>query len=272
MAIILDRLPRHERAAVLAGLAGTATLAWIYLLWMAADMSADMAAMPMDGTGATGGMAGLTAFVEPRFAVWSAADAVMMTVMWAIMMVGMMLPSATPTILLYATVRRRQRAKGRSVAPVSAFTAGYLAAWTVFSLVATALQWALESLALLSPMMASANPLFGALVLIAAGLYQLSPLKHRCLEHCRSPVEFLARHWRPGIAGAVRMGLWHGTYCIGCCWVLMALLFVGGVMNLLWVAAITLFILTEKVTAYGHALRRLSAAMLIAAGLALPFI
>ena len=269
MAIIQNRLPRYERVAILAGLTGTAALAWIYLLWMAAgmggEMGGDMGAMPTDGVGGMAGMA--EALVEPRFAAWSAADAVTMALMWAIMMVGMMLPSAAPTLLLYAAVRRRQQAKGRSVAPVWAFTTGYLAAWTIFSLAATALQWALESLALLSPMMASTNTVFGALLLIAAGLYQLSPLKHRCLEHCRSPVEFLACHWRPGIFGAVRMGLWHGAYCVGCCWVLMALLFVGGVMNLLWVAAITVFVLLEKATVHGHVLRRLSSALLIAAGL-----
>jgi predicted metal-binding membrane protein len=245
-------LPRRERAFILTGLVGVTALAWGYLLVSATDME-----------GMTAGMADMAA---PRLATWSPIEWILMLLMWAIMMVGMMLPSATPTILLFAAVRRKQNARGHDIAPVPAFVIGYVAAWTGFSVAAVVLQWGLERLALLTPMMTATGTAFGGGVLVAAGLYQLSPLKHRCLEHCRSPIEFLSRHWRPGVAGAVRMGLEHGAYCVGCCWVLMALLFVGGVMNLFWVAAITGFVLIEKIAPAGHVVRRVAALLLIAWG------
>jgi predicted metal-binding membrane protein len=213
-------------------------------------------------------MEGMTAgMAAPRLAAWSPLDWILMLLMWAVMMVGMMLPSATPTILLFAAVRRKQSARGHDIAPVPAFVIGYLTAWTGFSVAAVVLQWGLERLALLTPMMAAAGNSFGGAVLITAGLYQLSPLKHRCLEHCRSPIEFLSKRWRPGVTGAVGMGLEHGTYCVGCCWVLMALLFVGGVMNLLWVAAIAGFVLVEKIAPRGNIVRRVAALLLIAWGI-----
>lgn len=252
-------LPRRERAFVLAGLAGATALAWFYLFWMAGSMAQNPESM-------SGGMQSMANVAGAHLVAWSPLDWTMMFVMWAIMMVGMMLPSATPNILLFAAVRRKQNAKGHAIAPVWAFVAGYLAAWTVFSAGATVLQWGLERLALLNPMMATTSTALGGAVLIAAGLYQLSPVKNRCLEHCRSPVEYLAAHWRPGIAGANRMGFEHGLYCIGCCWPLMGLLFVGGVMNLLWVAAITAFVLAEKVAPHGHVVRRVAAVILIVWG------
>ncbi len=249
--------PRRERVFILAGLAGATMLAWLYLFLMARDMDG-MSGSPPGTAGAAGA----------RLAPWSTLDWTMMIVMWAIMMIGMMLPSVTPNILLFAAVRRKQNAKGHNIAPVWAFTSGYLAAWTAFSVAATVLQWGLEQLALLSPMMTTTSTALGGTVLIATGLYQLSPVKNRCLEHCRSPVEYLASHWRRGAAGAVRMGLEHGLYCVGCCWPLMGLLFVGGVMNLLWVAAITLYVLLEKIAPHGHVIRRAGAAILIVWGAA----
>ncbi len=243
-------LPRRERVFVLAGLGAAIALSWAYLIDMAAAMN---------------GMAGMMAgMMQPK--PWTALDALMMFVMWAVMMVGMMLPSATPTILLFAALGRRHKAGGRRLAPVWTFAAGYIAVWTAYSLGATALQWGLERASLLSPMMASTSAVLGGLILIAAGLYQLSPAKRRCLEHCRSPVEFLSRRWRNGAAGAFTMGLEHGAFCLGCCWVLMALLFVGGVMNLLWVAAITVFVLAEKAAPFGRGLGRASAGLLVLAG------
>jgi predicted metal-binding membrane protein len=182
---------------------------------------------------------------------WTPAHFGMMFTMWAIMMVGMMLPSATPTTLVYTAVARKAAREGMSVAPVAAFVAGYLFMWTLFSLAATVAQWGLERAALLSPMMVSSSPFLGGGLLIGAGVYQLTPYKDACLEHCRSPAHFIAAHWRPGIPGALRMGIEHGAYCLGCCWVLMGLLFFGGVMNLLWIAAITLFVLLEKLLPYG---------------------
>jgi len=190
-----------------------------------------------------------------------------MFVMWAVMMAAMMTPSAAPMILLYAAITRKTRAEGRPVAHSGAFASGYLATWTAFSALATVLQWGLEQAALLSPMMAGTSPYLGGVILIAAGTYQMTPLKHACLKHCRSPVHFLVGHWRKGAGGAFRMGLNHGFYCVGCCWVLMALLFVGGVMNLLWIAALAGFVLLEKIVPHGVLVGRVAGGLLIIAGL-----
>lgn len=198
---------------------------------------------------------------------WDAPYAILMLAMWAAMMLGMMLPSAAPTILLYARVARSGESAHAPVTRTYLFALGYLLAWAGFSLAATLLQWQLASAALLSPMMESNSALFSAAVLVAAGVYQWTPLKEACLRQCRGPVDFITRYWRPGVGGALGMGLRHGLYCVGCCWVLMALLFVGGVMNLLWIAAITIFVLLEKVASFGRSGGRLSGLALIAAGL-----
>jgi len=186
--------------------------------------------------------------------------------MWAVMMVGMMLPAAAPMVLFFATFSRRSREQGHTVAPVGAFVSGYVAVWSAFALAATTLQWALDRAALLSPDMAAISPVLGGAVLIAAGLYQWTPLKDACLGLCRSPVAFLMGRWRPGTGGAFRMGAEHGAYCVGCCWALMALLFVGGVMNLLWVAAITLAVLAEKVAPRGRWIAKMLGAALVLGG------
>jgi predicted metal-binding membrane protein len=248
---ILPLILRRDRLPAVVGLVGVTALAWLYLLWMAHGMR---------------DMAGMAEMVMPMIEPWSAADWLATFLMWAIMMVGMMLPSATPMILLYDRVRERQEARGASLAATGVFALGYLTAWALFSLGATTAQWALEQAALLSPMMVSASPWLGGGLLIAAALYQWTPLKHACLVHCRSPITFLAHQWRPGNWGALRMGLHHGLYCVGCCWVLMALLFVGGVMNLLWIALLALFVLLEKVLPQGELFSRLSALLLAGAG------
>ena len=165
-------------------------------------------------------------------AAWTAGYVVLMFFMWWAMMVAMMLPSAAPMILLFATVNRKQRARADPFVPTSVFAGAYLVTWGGFSLVAVGLQWTLQRLTWLSPMAVSTSSILGGLLLLAAGLYQLTPIKQACLRHCRHPITFLASHWRRGTAGAVRMGLEHGAYCVGCCWFLMGLLFVGGVMNL----------------------------------------
>jgi predicted metal-binding membrane protein len=231
---------------VLGSIAAVTALAWLYLVVMAAGMTsmADMA----------------------RLRPWTGAEAVMMFIMWAVMMVGMMLPSATPMVLLYARVCRKSL--DMAAPDTGAFVMGYVAVWTLFSAAATALQWGLEQAALLSPTMTSASPFFAGMVLVLAGLYQWTPAKQACLSRCRSPVEFLSTHWRPGAGGAFAMGLRHGAFCVGCCWALMALLFVGGVMNLLWVALITIFILLEKVVPFGHGVGKTAGALLALAGLA----
>ena len=231
-----ERIALRSRAVTLAGLAMLSLLAWLYLL-RGAGME------PMAG------MAGMA--MAPGFALVAA--------MWWAMMVAMMIPSAAPAILLYATVHRRAQA---SPPPTAAFLAGYLACWLAFSLVAAWLQ-----LALTSPMsMALDSTNASGALLVAAGLYQLSPLKDACLGRCRSPAQFLTRHYRPGAAGAARLGAIHGAFCVGCCWLLMSLLFVIGVMNLAWVAALTLLVAAEKLLPGGSWIARLGGVALLVWG------
>jgi predicted metal-binding membrane protein len=192
--------------------------------------------------------------------------------MWATMMVAMMLPSASPIVLLYGRVLRQAAKQGRAEnvpASIAAFASGYLALWILFSVFAVVLQFGLERVEVLSSWMASRNALLSGVLLVAAGLYQLTPLKGACLTHCRAPAQFITAHWRSGVTGAFRMGLTHGAYCLGCCAVLMLLLFVGGVMNLVWIAALTLFVAIEKLAPFGPTAAKMIAAILIACGLAL---
>jgi predicted metal-binding membrane protein len=185
-------------------------------------------------------------------AVWTPSYAVLMFFMWWVMMVAMMLPSASPMILLFARIQRSQKDKGAPFVPTSIFTMGYLATWGVFSMLAAGTQWGLERVGLLSAMMTLTSGLFAGAVLLAAGIYQLTPLKHACLRHCRSPLQFIMQHWRHGSSGALRMGIEHGAFCLACCWFLMALLFVGGVMNLYWIVGLAVFVLLEKTIPAGH--------------------
>jgi len=178
----------------------------------------------------------------------------------------MMLPSVTPMVLIYAAVARKSIAQGTPAAPTTAFVSGYIFMWSIFSLFATLAQWGLDQAALLSPMMVSNSVGLGASLLIAAGIYQWLPIKDKCLRNCRSPAHFIANHWQSGIMGAFRMGLSHGAFCLGCCWVLMGLLFVGGVMNLLWIAAITIFVLLEKILPCGEVSGRVMGLVMITAG------
>ncbi len=206
-------------------------LAWLYLWREAADMAAAMAGMDR-------AMA-----MPPR----DALGLVLLFAMWWVMMAGMMLPSAAPMILTFASVNARRRGRGQGHTPTAAFVAGYLLAWGGFSLAATAAQVALERLALVSPMdMAANGSWLGGVLFLAAGLYQFTPLKQACLNLFWSPLDFVLNRWREGPAGALAMGATHGLYCLGCCWILMLLLFVGGVMNLAWVAALAVVVLLEK--------------------------
>lgn len=182
---------------------------------------------------------------------WSAGYALLIFLMWWVMMVAMMVPSAAPMVLIHAAVGRKQEKADRPLAATALFVTGYLTIWMVFSLMATALQWGLEALGIVTGMMEIASPALAGLVLITAGLYQLTPLKGACLRHCQHPLTFIIHHWRPGKVGGFRMGLEHGSYCLGCCWFLMALLFVGGIMNLIWIAGIAIFVGIEKF-AVGH--------------------
>ncbi len=255
-ALNLETLLKRDRAVVLAGLAGVSLLAWAYLLVAAAEMD---------------GMAGAGAMAAMQVRSWTGLDFLLMFLMWAVMMVAMMVPSAAPMILLFAGIRRKQQERGHGVAPVSAVVAGYVAVWSAFSLAAALLQWGLEQAALLSPMMVGTSPMLGGGLLVVAGLYQWTPLKQACLRYCRSPIQFLSHGMRKGSGGAFVMGLEHGAYCVGCCWILMGLLFVGGVMNLLWVAAIAVFVLLEKVLPFGVLGGRVTGALLALAGLFVLF-
>lgn len=264
MKFIGRHLPVRDSVIVIGSLAAAAGLAWIYLIVsaLAMDMSGGMMKMP-DGS---------IMAMPMQIPVWTPGYFLIMFLMWSVMMVGMMVPTVTPTVLIYAAVARKAAREGSPVAPTGAFSAGYIAVWTLFSLAATAAQFGLDRAALLSPMMVSSSPWLGAGLLVGAGIYQFLPLKKSCLKNCRSPVDFIARNWKKGIYGAFRMGVSHGWYCLGCCWVLMLLLFVGGVMNLLWVAIITIFILLEKVLPLGDAGGRIMGLVMIAAGGAYIFL
>jgi len=236
----LSALLQHDRAIVLAGLAGIAALSWVYLLHRAG--APGMAAEMDMGMGMS----------QPAMQPWRAADFALNFEMWWVMMIGMMVPSAAPMILTYDTLHQKQRGGQRAFLPVAMFLLGYLLLWGIFSAVATLAEWALVSAALLSPQMASTSPPLGGALLIVTGVFQWSPLKHACLSRCRTPLGFLLNEWREGVFGALAMGVRHGYYCVGCCSLLMALLFVAGIMNLLWVAIIAAFVLIEKVApAYG---------------------
>jgi len=257
-----EALLRRDRLVVGAGIVVICLLSWSYVI-MGAGTGMSMAAMtswqfppPMHVDGLVGR--------------WPLSYWVLMVLMWWVMMIAMMLPSAAPTLLLYARVYRHAQTRGQighAVVPTAAFVAGYLVAWLAFSLVATALQWALEQAGLVHAMtMWSTSRTLSAAFLVAAGLYQLSSLKHRCLSHCRSPAEFLSHHWHPGRTGAMRMGWEHGLYCVGCCWLLMTLLFAGGIMNLVWIAGLTVFVLAEKLLPWGEWVSRGSGLLLLATG------
>jgi len=250
-----------ERLAILGGLSGVTAVAWLYLYLLTLDMPT------VGGGGSLGRMAELSTMAMRQ--PWTLAHAVLMFLMWWVMMVGMMLPSAAPMLLTFATINRSKRSRAQPYVPTVVFAAGYLVAWGGFSLAATAAQWGLEAAALLSPMLVATSPVLGGLLFIGAGVYQLTPLKYVCLKHCRSPFDFILNRWRDGTGGALRMGIDHGLYCLGCCWVVMALLFVGGVMNLLWVAAIAAFVFVEKLFPAGLWIARVGGLAMVAFGCSL---
>ena len=240
-------LPLRDHAAILLALIGLAAVSWLYIYLQMSPM--DEMAMPV------------------AFSPWTAADFALNVAIWWVMMPGMMLPSAAPMILTFATVNRRKRTRGRPFVPTAVFTTGYLIAWGLFGIAATLADWGLEQTALMSPMTQRLTPALGAALIVVAGVYQLTPFKYVCLTHCRSPLAFVLHHWRDGQAGALRMGFDHGLYCLGCCWFLMALLFAAGTMSLLWMAAITAFVLAEKLFPAGQRIARVSGLAMIAFGL-----
>jgi predicted metal-binding membrane protein len=259
----LEIVLRRDRLVVAGALGVIAVLAWGYVLWLAADM--DMGGMDMTGFRMIPAGMGIMA---PANAPWRAIEFAFVFTMWAVMMVGMMAPSAAPMILMYARVGRQGRSAGKPLAATGWFATGYFLAWISFSLAATFVQWGFERAALLDSRMASASNLLGGMVLIAAGVYQWTPLKDVCLVQCRTPFQFLMRHggFRGDVPGCLLLGLRHGAYCVGCCWVLMALLFVGGVMNVLWIALLALLVLLEKLAPLGRWVARAAGVACVVAG------
>ncbi|MGH7477854.1 MAG: DUF2182 domain-containing protein, partial [Longimicrobiales bacterium] len=243
-----DVAPR-ERALLTAGVVVASLAAWVWLVREAATMS------------------GMAHMAMPDLRVWSLAELGALVVMWAVMMTAMMLPSATPTILLFASVQRARRARRNVAVPAAIFVGGYLLVWTGYASLAALAQWTLHAAAMLSPAMAATSPVLGGVILLAAGLYQWSPVKQVCLSRCHSPFGFVAREWREGARGALVMGMRHGSFCVGCCALLMTLLFVAGVMNLLWVAALAVLVLAEKTLPGGRWIARGAGLLLTGAGI-----
>lgn len=259
---LTERIVRREQALIGLGLATITGLAWLYVLLGA-------------GTGMSTIAMTTWQFPPPHPATmpagdWNAAYWLVMLLMWWVMMVAMMVPSAAPMILLYARVVRHGQARGQipgTLAPTAFFAAGYLACWLGFSALATALQFALERFGLVHGMwMWSTSRWLTAGLLILAGLFQLTPLKTACLDHCRAPAAFLSHHFHPGRLAAFRLGVVHGAYCLGCCWALMLLLFAAGIMNLVWIAGLAILVLVEKLAPFGARLATPTAVLLVGTG------
>ena len=260
---ILGRAIQRDRLVVGVALAALTALAWSYILWLAAVtdpgamVNSDMRMIPS-----------LARDMVPARAPWSVVEAGYVFAMWAVLMVAMMTPSAAPMILAHERVGKQAADQGTLFVATGWFVAGYLVVWFGFALAATAAQWGLDSATLLNPKMASASRVFGGAVLVVAGLYQWTPLKNVCLAQSQSPMSFIQRHggFRRDPAGVVRLGVLYGAYCVGCCWALVALLFVGGVMNVLWIAGISAFVLIEKVVPGGPLVSRAAGLGFLVAG------
>jgi predicted metal-binding membrane protein len=258
----LEAVLRRDRAIVIGALLIATALAWADLIWLANDMWMD----GMDMTGFRMIPAG-QGWMMPVSAPWHPIEFGAVFLMWVVMTIGMMTPSVAPMILIYARIGRQTDGEGRPLAASAWFALGYVSSWTAFSLAATSAQWALERAALLTPMMESASKLIGAAFLIVAGLYQWTPLKDACLSYCQTPLGFILRYgFRSEATGALALGFRHGLYCIGCCWTVMALLFVAGVMNLFWIAVLSALVLAEKVVPFGRLVPRLAGVAFVAVG------
>lgn len=257
----LESALKRDRLIVAASLVFITILAWAYLVWLSRGMTMSAAMTAMPGMPDMPGM-------DMSVQAWSAKLFLLTLAMWTVMMAGMMTPSAAPMILLYARVGRQATSQGKPFASTGWFAGGYLLSWSLFSLVATYLQFMLDRGAFLNSSMSLASSRLGGLVFVIAGIYQWTPLKDSCLRQCRSPLSFIQRHggFKPEIGSSLALGLRHGLYCIGCCWSLMALLFAVGVMNLAWVAALAALVLIEKLAPGGRVLSRIAGIGLIAAG------
>ena len=242
----MTALVAHQRWRMAAVLAAS-VIGWVFLVWLSLNMDQPLAELMM-----------------PDSANWSVASALAIWLMWALMMAAMMLPSALPVILTFAQLGKASGELARG----GSFVAAYLLAWFAFSIAAVLAQWALQAMDWIDQMLVSTSAPLNALLLLVAGAYQFSPLKKACLSGCRTPVVFLIGEWRPGMGGAFVMGVRHGMLCVGCCWALMALLFVGGVMNLAWIAALSLVVAVEKMAPGGERLAMVLGIGLMAAGAA----
>ncbi len=235
MILPLEYILKRDRIIVITGLFIISILAWLYVIYLYRQMEVmNMRAL---------------FFAMPMTPKWNSTDFILMFLMWLVMMIAMMTPSVAPLILLFTKVNRQRKNQQSPFVNTSYLFTGYFMVWAGFSLLATLLQWILQQVSWLNPDMIITNKILGSIILIAAGVFQFTPLKQTCLDFCKSPLEFIYKHWKEGKKGAVKMGIQNGIYCVGCCWVLMVLLFVSGVMNILWVALIALFVLIEKVFA-----------------------
>ncbi|MFQ5596826.1 MAG: DUF2182 domain-containing protein [Nitrospiria bacterium] len=236
---LFESVLKRDRFLIAASLMIMAALSWAYMVYLAWNMRImDMAeAVPRDVRG----------MVMTQVMSWSIVDFAMTVVMWVVMMVAMMVPAAVPMVLLFATVNRKRRERQCPFIPTGVFLSGYLLVWWGFAILAALAQWGLHQRALLPSKMDGVPPVFGGVILITAGIFQWTPLKSVCLKHCRTPLDHLVAHWREGRRGALLMGVEHGVFCLGCCWFLMGLMFVAGVMNLVWMAGVAAYILIEKI-------------------------
>ena len=253
----LESLTKRDRLIVIVGVVVVVAIAWAYTIYVAQSNTGMDMSMSMDSS---------------NVREWTGVDFSLMFVMWAVMMVAMMVPSAAPMVLLFATVNRRRQEQSRPFVATGVFLSGYLVIWGVFALIATLGNWGLHQASLMTSMMGeSSSGYLGGSLLVIAGIFQWSHLKYVCLTHCRSPLSFLMSGWKEGTGGALKMGLEHGKYCLGCCWILMTLLFVLGVMNLVWIAALAAFVLAEKVVPGGEIVSRATGGLLVVWGIWVVF-
>jgi predicted metal-binding membrane protein len=255
----IESAVRRDRVVVLGALSIVVAISWGYVL---AGAGMSMSAVEM--TRMNSGHEGMHMMMP---AVWDIGHAGLMFVMWWVMMIAMMMPSAAPMLLLFAAAKRRRGESRALPLQLSAFLGGYLTVWGAFSVAAVGAQWQLDALRVLSPELIVANGWVAAMLLLAAGLYQLTPIKRICLLQCRSPAVLLARYWRPGALGALVIGIQHGRFCLGCCWFLMLLLFVGGIMNVWWIAALAVYVGLEKLAPPGGRLSLITGAVLAGSGI-----
>jgi predicted metal-binding membrane protein len=228
-----ENIIRKDRLIVLSALFVICILSWLYIIYLYRQM----AVMDMDAL----------LFAMPMTPAWTMIDFILVFLMWFVMMIAMMTPSVAPLILIFVTVNRKRKQQQSPFVSASYLLCGYFLIWAVFSLLATLLQFFLQRISLLNPEMATTDKILGGVILITAGIFQFTSLKNKCLHYCRTPIDFIHRNWKEGRAGALKMGILNGFYCVGCCWMLMVLLFVAGIMNLLWITLIGLFVLVEKI-------------------------